>query len=486
MAINAACIWEIRQDATPSNANGGGYVTGMGGSDFSQQTAAQYNLTGVTTAAANAILLSASAASDMVGNIAHIVSGTNFTVGWYEIISVVVGVSITVDRNATTAAGTTGVVNIGGAMSINSTLDDEFFESIVAGNLIYVRKTSSDLALGESVAISSGGGASAALPVRIIGYDGAATRADIPIGANRPLIARGTFGFTLASFWFIENVRNTGASTNGVSLGISCHAINCTSFNSSQTADLEAWTVGTTSFIENCEGVSYRGNAVELAGTAGLVRYSYLHDSNIGYRSNHATADSCIGNIIASNMTAACVIATAQTVQCQYLQNTFYGSEGGDGLGLSIVTGTTIISVLNNIFYGFVRAIEHADAVSSGYGDYNCYRQNDLANSNWPTGPHDTTNDPAFTDVTEITFNDATISGAVITSAMSDFSAVVDGVDFVWLISGTAGPVFMKYLIGSHTPTTLTVTPAAIGNSAVADHVGIVALGHDYYPTGDI
>jgi len=139
MAISANTVWEIRTTGTANNVNGGGFVTGASGTDFSQQDAAQYNLTSVTTAAADAILLHASAAADMVGNIAHIISGTNFTAGWYEIISVVAGVSITLDRTCTSAAGALGVVNIGGAMSLASTLDDDLFESVVAGNVVHVK-----------------------------------------------------------------------------------------------------------------------------------------------------------------------------------------------------------------------------------------------------------------------------------------------------------------------------------------------------------
>jgi hypothetical protein len=71
-----------------------------------------WNLTSVTTAGADAILLNANADADMVGHTATIVSGTNFIVGQYEVISVVAGVSITLDRTCTTAAGSSGVVNI--------------------------------------------------------------------------------------------------------------------------------------------------------------------------------------------------------------------------------------------------------------------------------------------------------------------------------------------------------------------------------------
>lgn len=115
MAFDFGLTWEVR-GATGSDSNGGAFLPGATGTDYSQQDAAQYALTGLTTAAANAIILTASAAADMVGNVIQITSGTNFTVGFYQIKSVSVGVSITVDRNCTTAAGASGVGNIGGAL----------------------------------------------------------------------------------------------------------------------------------------------------------------------------------------------------------------------------------------------------------------------------------------------------------------------------------------------------------------------------------
>ena len=120
MAISASVVWEFESGATANMVNGGGFHTGASGTDYSQQAAAQYNLTTVTTAAANAICLSASADATMVGNIAHIISGTNFTAGWYEIISVVAGVSFTLDRTCTSAAGSLGIINIGGALNPGS------------------------------------------------------------------------------------------------------------------------------------------------------------------------------------------------------------------------------------------------------------------------------------------------------------------------------------------------------------------------------
>lgn len=85
--------------------------------DYSQQAATQYSLTGLTTAAANAVILTASASRNMIGNLIQITGGTNFITGVYVIGSVTAGVSITVDRNCTTAAGVSGTAGIGGAFA---------------------------------------------------------------------------------------------------------------------------------------------------------------------------------------------------------------------------------------------------------------------------------------------------------------------------------------------------------------------------------
>lgn len=136
MALQASTTWEVR--AGGNNANGGGFVPGASGTDFSQQNTPQYALTGLSSSGAGAVILSAAAAANMVGNIIQVISGTNFTAGFYEITAVSVGVSITVDRAVTTGAGASGVANIGGALAtlpavMNTT------SGAVAGNTIFVQ-----------------------------------------------------------------------------------------------------------------------------------------------------------------------------------------------------------------------------------------------------------------------------------------------------------------------------------------------------------
>src|SRR5271155_31095 len=119
MAFPTGVVWEVRT-ATGSDNNGGGWVPGASGTDYSQQTSPQYALTGVASAGSGNTVLSSSAAAAMVGNIAQCVSGTNYNTGFFEVVSVSVGVSITFSINAAgnsicTGVGASGVINIGGA-----------------------------------------------------------------------------------------------------------------------------------------------------------------------------------------------------------------------------------------------------------------------------------------------------------------------------------------------------------------------------------
>lgn len=169
MAISALTQYEVR----PTNGldtNSGGFVAGASGVDYSQQSAAQYALTGLTTAAANAIILSASASADMVGNIIRITGGTNFVTGLYQILSVSVGVSITVDRNVTTAAGAAGTANIGGALKtlgqVNTILTTA--NNNATGQIVWVKAEATIATTAQTTLSPNGGTALAA--TQINGY----------------------------------------------------------------------------------------------------------------------------------------------------------------------------------------------------------------------------------------------------------------------------------------------------------------------------
>jgi hypothetical protein len=117
MALAAATVLEVRTGG--ANTNGGGFVTGASGTDWSQQDAAQYAVTDGVTAGTTAIT-SATAAfgTDVVGNLVYVAGGTgSVTPGWYQITARPSTTEITVDRNTGLTAGTGVTLNIGGALA---------------------------------------------------------------------------------------------------------------------------------------------------------------------------------------------------------------------------------------------------------------------------------------------------------------------------------------------------------------------------------
>lgn len=132
-ALPSNTAWEVR--TAGSNNNGGCYVTGSTGTDFTQQNSAQYTFTDlvlVTTTTATSVS-HLFIASD-VGNCIHITAGTGFTQGFYRMISVAVG-TVTLDRAAGTMASTGGTYAVGGAIADPQT----FNTNAVPGNQAWVK-----------------------------------------------------------------------------------------------------------------------------------------------------------------------------------------------------------------------------------------------------------------------------------------------------------------------------------------------------------
>lgn len=465
MALSANTVFEIRSTATAGNLNGGGFVTGASGTDFSQQDAAQYNLTSVTTAGADAILLHASAAADMVGNLAHIISGTNFTAGWYEIISVSAGVSITLDRTCTTGAGASGVVNIGGALSLASTLDDDCFELAPTGGGVKYWIKSGTYVLGEQVNIGTAGGS--LKPNKVEGY--ASARGDKPTGSTRPLIDAGSSFMGLGQAWEWSYIQFTGTASPAVSTGSDTKVRYCKFMNTSLTSGRAALGVaGIDCLVFNCEATSHNGAAI-TANSSGVVDGCYLHSSVSGFATSSLVATlTLVNNLIIGNKTAAIDLSsTGQTTIALIRGNTLFGFVTPTGTGLLMETTSTNIVFTNNIVSGFVTGVSHGATQTMGFDDFNDYYNNTTNATNWTLGPNSVTTNPSFASVAQLSGTTATTSGSVLTQSGGDFSTVTDGYDYVYLISGT-GVTVALYKITGHTGTTLTLDVAP-GTNATTD-----------------
>lgn len=469
MALNAAIVWETRTTATAANANGGGFKTGATGTDFSQQDAAQYSLTGVTTAGADAVLLSGSAAADMVGNIAYISSGTNFTVGRYEITSVSVGVSITLDRNCASAAGALGVVAIGGALSLGSS-DDAIFETMVAGNKMFVK--SGTYTLNGTVSISAAG--STTVPIIIEGY--ASTRGDRPAGSTRPIFDAGAVAFSLGAYWTVFNMQFTGSGANLLVTTSSGRVINTRCTNTSTTANRDAIFLNSSSYAINCEAISYRGIGINTNANSYMIG-CYCHDSNVGINSTSNGGAVIINCLIVGNVTYGIRMA-AGNAQTIIYGNTIYGSQSKLGVGFSLITGNLWHVAIGNIFYGLTSGVTHADVQSISVDMYNAYFNNTSDVTNWAKGQGALALDPGFANVAEVTGTTATTNAGVLTDAAASFANVTDNQDFIYISAGT-GVTAGKYLITAHTATTVTTSPA-VATDATADKVYRVTTGANF------
>jgi hypothetical protein len=124
-----------------ADTNGGGFVAGASGTDFSQQNSAQYNASDlVVDASLNTKVTSAShnfVAAD-VGNLINVSAGSGWTLGFYEIVSVAANAA-TLDRSPAATSTTGGTFAVGGALS---TISKAFAASSLS-NTIWVKASGS-------------------------------------------------------------------------------------------------------------------------------------------------------------------------------------------------------------------------------------------------------------------------------------------------------------------------------------------------------
>lgn len=384
MALSADVQWEIR--ANGNTDNGGGFVTGASGVDYSQQDAAQYALTAVTTAAANAILLHASAATDMVGNIARVVSGTNFIAGYYEIISVSAGVSITLDRNCTTAAGASGVVNVGGA----GILEDKIIEAAVAGHRYWIKKDGTHtLTASINTALDGTNGAE----IRIEGYNSA--RGDGYLSTNRPVIAQGSNIFIVDNFWHFANLDMTGTGNSVLDPDQSTVIVNCKIDNTSLSINRQAVDVsGGNAILVNCELLSAAGSGIE-ATTNTIIIGCYIHDCDVaGILATSAAPITVVNTVID---TCDIGMSFGTNVSGISLQNvTVYNCT--KGIESDATSGTRVYYGINLIIDNCTTGMDWAFSDTKAYWDRINFSNNGTDKVNINNVHNETALDPQFVD----------------------------------------------------------------------------------------
>ena len=337
MAIGAACVWEVR--TTGNDTNGGGYAGG--GTDWSQQDAAQYSVTdGVTAGTTTITSATANFGTDVVGNVMYVQGGTgSVTAGWYQIISRTNATTIVVDRSTGLTAGTGVTLKIGGAFATPGRLSN----LLVSGNRAWVKSGTYTITT-STVGPSGPFYQSTSVAGSVEGYN--STRGDRSTTQpelNAGLITAVTLwrsACTNSAFNFVNLCANgnakasvTGFAHDGAQTSdLLCKAINCVSgFNNSNAVSCVADTCSGYGFISgialDCYAVScghgFRNMRCFNCIAKSCTTWGFLQDSQ---PEGHwcCIADTCPDGFYQPNLNATGCIA----INCTRGFNNNGGSSG--------------------------------------------------------------------------------------------------------------------------------------------------------------
>ena len=434
-----------------------------------------------------------------IGNIFHVTAGTNATTTatgalWAECVSISAGACV-LDHNITSAAAnmTGGTARLGGSMSLNSTTDDDFFETSLAGMQYFIKYSGFGITLGETVAVGSA--ANASNPVDLIWYQ--TNRANS--GMNNPQVRKDTINagantLTFGTNWYIYGCSVTGTAATMLSINTSSKVFNCKMVNTSTTADRNAAQMGTETTCVNCEFISYRGRGFTNGnGSSFFIDGCYIHDSNVGIQlgSTNNYQAFITGCVVADNVTGAVRDPANNATQMWLNRNTFYGAENQKGIGFDVGVSVNDIMFTNNIVYGFGYAASTTQAFASTTNSTggilmrnNNYYNNSSTFVNFSTGTDDTFLDPQFTGVQQITGTGATSTTNQLYLPGANLSNVAVNQDFFTLISGTGTGLVnnTKYLITAVNDSTDLISVSSnitsSGNgSAITWHI---TTGHNF------
>jgi hypothetical protein len=441
MAISANAVYEVR--TTGTQTGGGLFVTGASGSDFSQQDAPQYDITDASAAGAGQVITTTAAAADMVGNGLFAVGGTNVTANKrYEILSVVVGTSITVAgaSNLMSGAGSGDVhVHIGGAFAFGGALDDEFHEDLVAGNKVYVQNGTHTF--GEAVSMAADG--SVTKPITFIGYK--TTRSTIPTGSDRPILDGGANNYVIAgNYVYYDYITFTTTASSGINPnGTGNIFYQCKATNTSESASRYAFkaTGYNVTFIQ-CEEVSKKGMAFGVVAGTSVIN-CYAHDSNYGLYVGAAGAV-IKGNIIESCY-GACVYITA-SYALTVIENTIRAGLCGiqsDGSDYSDI-------FISNIIADCITGANWTSSVGSNFWTNNCWDSITTDVTNVVKGTTDITQDPLLASGVVIGTDGVTNAapGLTFTAASNPFLGVTSS-DCLVIVEAGTGAALGCYTISS-------------------------------------
>lgn len=349
MALVAGTIWEARASGASDN-NGGGYVPGAG-TDFSQQNAAQLTLTDLATTGVVTTLTSVTGGftSSMVNNLIHIVSGTNFTAGFYQITAFTNANTVTLDRAPATGVGAGGTGSVGGALATLGALSAAMTQrqeawitgaftstatiTFVAGNGQPSASTPPTWIRGYGSVRGDSGHATLTLQTNT-GLTGITTNAQQGFRVEQVDVDCGSLGTstgisTTQSYGMVRNCKVSNFTTRGIFM------------------------TGAVAQVTACEvtgGTSAATCGIEVQGGASTIIACHIHDNACPGISNSVVNT---GATIARNLVVNNTGASSDGIQIQDAgvieHNTIHGN-GRDGLRFTISNSLSPVRVRNNIF----------------------------------------------------------------------------------------------------------------------------------------
>lgn len=441
-----------------------------------------------------------------IGNGLHVTAGTNATTSvqgqWREIMSVSGG-SATLDYNVTTGAGdmTGGTARLGGAVSLGSGSDNEFFNLGYGVNLpvanagasMFFISNQASTTLGEAVNITTAtGNGGTQNPVKIMcheqGNPGTANNPFTAIQSTKGInLGAGTgFSFTTGLYWDVYNCNfYTAGSSNSLNPNTNSKWIGNKIVNASATALRAGITLG-----NGVASVLLKGNEIIVPRGYGI---STGQNNNNGVRiiGNYIhNSDTCIRHgatnvFVAFNILSDCynagwynAVVPGITAGGLLMNNTFVGNSTPLGVGVSLSASTTQVALVNNLFYGLTTGASSTEVTTIAYASNNNYFNNTSNYRNMATGTLDTFINPSFAGYTVLSGTTGSTTSTTFQDLGVDFSSVTPGIDALVLRSGT-GVNLGNYLITAVNGDTLTLSSTPTAN-ATADKVWYITTGKNY------
>lgn len=366
MALSANSVVEIR--TAGNDTNGGGFVAGAAGTDYSQQdakntgSADKSTTDGVANGTTTFTSATANFGTTIVGNIIYLQGGTGgLAAGWYQVTARASTTSITLDR--TVAAGTGITMNIGGALASPGMAGGY---GLVSGALIWIKAGTYTIA-SATANIATGCYSTTLTNINIQGYQ--TSRGD---RGTAPLLqASGISAFTVIS--------STGARGIITNVGVDCAGLTtsrgflfrgvvtkCYCLSPTNNGFVQSNTVT----WQNCY---VTGATTQVAFSGGMAIDCYAGDGTVGGFSITNVAIRCISDSNSGTTDGfTCAVGTSYINCVSYGNgrdgfrcsgaNVFFGNciaESNTGTGWDLQSNETII--LNNCG-------AHSDGVSNAAG----------------------------------------------------------------------------------------------------------------------